>query len=134
MLTKPRSIIDAYASTWDCGFQTLNVISIFMWIRHAFIHACWCSSNTSLHLREAPPSSMSSWHHHTILYARLLVVAQWWRWSSSMMTRNLFGKFSWSSNYVHKLAIRFMFVRFWSYSTCYSPVMNVDRLSFVCFF
>ena len=61
-----------------CGFQTLNIISMSMWIAHVFIHTHWCSKVVSSHLRETLPYLIrSSWHHHTILYLHLLVVAQW---------------------------------------------------------
>ena len=79
-MAKLGSFIDAYASACNCGFQTLKLLSMSLWIVHAFIHACWCSSVTSSHLRETLPYLMSSWHHHTILYHHLIVLAQWWRW------------------------------------------------------
>ena len=37
---------------YRCGFQTLYIISMSMRTAHAFIRACWCSSATSLHLRD----------------------------------------------------------------------------------
>ena len=73
MLTTLEPIIDAYPSKCDfflCnyGFQTLNIIlCLSMWIAHASIHVCYCSSVTSSHSRETMSYSMSSWHHHTIL-------------------------------------------------------------------
>ena len=102
-----------------------------MWVAHAFIHACWCSSNTSLHLREVPQYLMSFWHHCRILYLCLIVVVQWQGWSPSMMVRNQLGKFSWNSNRLCKFAICSMFVQFWSHSTCCSPIVNTDYLSLI---
>ena len=52
-------------------FLTLKLVFVSIWIAHAFIHACWYSSDTSSHSREAPPYLMSFWHHHTILYPLL---------------------------------------------------------------
>ena len=43
------------------GFQTLQIVSIFMWIAHAFIHACWYSNDNSSHLGQAPPYLMPSY-------------------------------------------------------------------------
>ena len=53
------------------------MLSMSIWIAHAFIHAC--DSNTSLHLRETMSYLMSSWHHHTMFYPHLIVVAHWQR-------------------------------------------------------
>ena len=113
------------------GFQTLDIIFVFMYIAPTFIHACWCSDITSLHLRETWPCSMSSWHHRTILHSQLIVVGQWWRWSPSMMMRNLFKKFSQIADGVHKFAIFSTFVRYWGPSTCYPPIMNATYLNFI---
>ena len=103
-----------------------------MWIAHVFIHAYWCSSKVvSLYSREILPYLRSSWRHHTILYLRLLVVAQWWRWSPLIMIKNLFRTFSRNPYGVHKFVICFMFVRFWNYSTCYYPIMLLAPYPFL---
>ena len=92
------------------GYQTLNIISMSMWIAHTFIHACWCSSDTLSHWRETLPYLMEYRHHHTILYHRLIVVAQWRRGSPSMMMRNLFKNFLQNANRVCKFTISSLFV------------------------
>ena len=119
---------------FNCELQTLNIISISFWIVHVFIHVCWCSSDTSSHLREAPPYLMSSWYHHTILYPCLIVVAQWWRLSPSMTMRNLVGKFSQNSSRVCKFTICSMYVQFWSNWTCHFSIMNAIYLIYFYFY
>ena len=58
-LTKLGSFVDAYASTCDLKKKIqlwiLNTeYNIYVvCIAHAFIHACWCSSATSSHLRDS---------------------------------------------------------------------------------
>ena len=49
VLTKLGSFIDAYASICgflrcNCGFQTLDILCMSVWIAHALIHVCWCST------------------------------------------------------------------------------------------
>ena len=114
----------------NCGFQTLNIVYMSMWIAPTYIHACWCSSTTSSHSRVTLPYLMSSWHHHTILLPHLIVVAQWRRWSPLMMMKDLFKKFSRNPNGVRMFTICVIFVQFWSHSTCYSPIMNTNHLNF----
>ena len=59
------------------------------------IHACWCNGDTSSHSR-----------------GTLSHLGQWQRWSSSMMTRNLFRMVPRNSDVVCKFAICSMLVRF----------------------
>ena len=136
-LIKLGSTIDAYASVCEflcnCEFQTLNIISMSMGIAPTYIHACWCSSATSSHSRMTLPYLMSSWHRHTILLPHLIVVAQWRRWSPLMMMKDLFKKFSWNPDGVRKFTICSIYVRFWSHSTCYSPIMNTNHFIFIFF-
>ena len=100
-----------------------------MWIAHAFIHVCWCTSDTSLHLREAPLYLMLSWHYHTILYPHLSgsLLAKMMSLNDDEEPIQIFTR---NSNKVCKFVICFMFVQFWSHLTCYSPIINANHLSF----
>ena len=115
----------------------LHVILFLMWfwISNTQYNLCLCGLHlhlfmlvgvvTLLHyVRETLLYSMSSWYHHAILHFDLIVVPQWQRLSTSMMKRNLFGRFSRISDGVHKFGICSMYVWFWSQSTCYSLIMR----------
>ena len=110
VLTKLGSFIDAYASTCEflkCnfGFQTLNIISMSMWIAHAVIQACWCTNATSSHSRKTAIFD--------VILAPLYIILSSPRSVGSMVKmvfldgdeepiRKVFTKYRWSA-YVHYL-------------------------------
>ena len=113
-----------------CEFQTLNMMSSQCGL---YMHLFMLVGVVGLfhRIQETLPYLMSSWQHLTILYPHLLVVSQRWRWSPSMMMRNLFSEFSWNYDGVDKFTACSMLVRFWNHSTCYYWIKIVDHLTFV---
>ena len=109
---------------------TRNMFSMFMWIVPLYIHACWCSIATSSHSSDfaifdviLAPSKIL--HPH-------LIMAQWCRWSPSMMLKDLSRKFFTNSQwFISSPSIPYLF----NFEVIQHVILNDEYQPFeICFF